>query len=155
MAGRARCAVERSSEKGSKSRPRLTYEELAKLAEDAGVSDLYDYAVASFDPLLKRRRTRSSIGFGALLEGSHKIVVSLVPGESSEEKGLRYLLYKNRFATLSGMSVEPVTSLMPAQHEDWTYEAGAGPDWEGFQGFIVSREEIDRLSAALREHRVE
>ena len=105
--------------------------------------------------MLKRRRTRSSIGFGARLEGSHKIVVSLVPGESSEEKGLRYLLYKNSFAALSGLSEEAVASLMPTQRADWTYDAVAGADFAGFKGFIVRREEIDRLSAALREHRVE
>jgi hypothetical protein len=135
----------------SKRRPRLTYEELAQLADEAGVADLYGYAVASFDLLLKRHRTRTSIGFAGFLEGSRKNVVSLVPGESSAEKGLRYLLYKNRLAALSGLSEEAVASLVPAQHADWTYDAVAGADFEGFQGFIVSREEIDRLSAALRE----
>jgi hypothetical protein len=133
----------------SKRRPRLTYEELATLAEQAGVADLYDYAVASFDPLLKRHRTRSSVGFAGLIEGSRKNVISLVPGESSEVRGLRYLLYKNRFASLAGLSEEEAVAIMPAEHDYWTYEAGAGPDWEGFQGFIVNREEIDRLAVAL------
>jgi hypothetical protein len=41
---------------------------------------------------------------------------------------------------------------MPQQHEDWAYVANGGPDWEGFEGFITGREEIDRLAGALSQH---
>ncbi len=136
----------------SKRRPRLTYEELETLAEEAGVAELYGHAVASFEPLLKKHTTRTSIGFAGLFEGSRKNVISLLPGQGSATEGLRYLLYKNRFATLTGLSEEALVAVMPALHDYWTYDDGAGPDWEGYQGFIVSREEIDRLSAALTEH---
>jgi len=136
----------------SKRRPRLTYEELQALAEDAGVAELYEHAVASLEPLLKKHTTRTTIGFAGQIEGSRKNVISLVPAESSAAEGLRYLLYKNRLASLTGMSEAGVEGLVPAMHDDWAYEEDGGPDWEGYQGFIVSREEIDRLSAALSRH---
>lgn len=40
---------------------------------------------------------------------------------------------------------------MPQRHDDWTYVANGGPDWEGYEGFITSREEIDRLAGALSQ----
>ena len=136
----------------SKRRPRLTYQELEALAEDAGVAELYGHAVASLEPLLKKHTTRTTIGFAGQIEGSRKNVISLLPGESSAAEGLRYLLYKSRFATLTGLSEAGVEGVVPALHDFWTYEEGGGPDWEGYQGFIVSREDIDRLSAALSGH---
>ncbi len=86
----------------SKRRPRLTYEELEALAEDAGVAELYGHAVASLEPLLKKHTTRTTIGFAGQIEGSRKNVISLLPGESSTAEGLRYLLYKNRLASADG-----------------------------------------------------
>jgi len=51
---------------------------------------------------------------------------------------LRYRLYKNRYAELAGRLLTEVESLMP------------GPDWEGYEGFISERHEVDRLAAARR-----
>lgn len=138
----------------SKRRPNLTPEELLKLAKDSGVADLYQHAVGAFEPLMKFRTTLSSIGFTGKLGGSQKVVVSLIPGpdQSGAGQGLRYQLYKNRFAELTGLSETALLGIVPAHHDDWVYEGGAGPDWEGFQGFIVTSEEIDRLATALSQH---
>jgi len=132
----------------SKRRPNLTSEELAKMADEAGVAELYGHAVAAFGPLMKFRTTRSSIGFTGTVAGSQKVVISLLPGpdNSSASQGLKYQLYKSRLAELTGLSEEGLLGVVPAHHDYWIYEAG----WEdGFQGFISSREEIDRLAAAL------
>lgn len=137
----------------SKRRPNLTYEELAQRAQESGVARLYQHAVSSLEQALQKHTTRSSIGFASLFEGSRKNVISLLPGESSEADGLRYQLYKNRFATLVGQAGAEVEALMPASHEDWIYYPSAGPDYEGFQGFIRSRDEIDRLANALASSR--
>jgi Endonuclease NucS C-terminal domain len=136
----------------SKRRPNLSYEELNMLAAEAGVRDLYDYAVDAFEGLLQKHTTRSSIGFASLLDGSRKTVLSLLPGDSSADEGLRYRLYKNRYAELANLQVNEVTGLLPRRHDDWIYgPSDAGPDWEGFEGFIVDRQEIDRLAGALRQ----
>jgi hypothetical protein len=134
---------------GSKRRPNLTYDELAKLAEESGVGELYQHAVSSFERVLQKLTTRSSIGFAGLLEGSRKSIISLLPSESSDTEGLRYQLYKHRFAELAGMTDAEVARLIPTSHEDWIYYASAGADYEGFQGFIRTRDEIERLAEAL------
>lgn len=137
----------------SKRRPNLTYEELAQLAAESGVQELYQHAVSSFEHALQKHTTRSSIGFAGLFEGSRKNVISLFPGECSEAEGLRYQLYKNRFAALVGQVDREVESLLLESHEDWIYYPSAGSDYEGFQGFIRSRDEIDRLANALAASR--
>ena len=148
--------VERSvrTKGASKRRPNLTYEELETQAGEAGVRDLYDYAVATFEPLLQKRTTQSSIGFAGVVDGSRKNVISFLPGDRNVDEGLFYRLYRNRFAALATVPLAVVETLMLARHQDWTYDPSGGPDWEGFEGFegfIASREEIDRLAEALKQ----
>jgi hypothetical protein len=145
--------VERSvrTKGASKRRPNLTYEELEAQADESGVRELYDYAVAAFETMLQKRTTQSSIGFGGSFDGSRKNIVSLLPGESDAENGLFYRLYKNRFAELAALSAADAEALMPRHHEDWSFDPSKNdPDWSGFEGFIASREEVDRLAGALR-----
>ena len=84
----------------SKRRPNLSYEELEAHATQAGVAELYEYAVAAFEAVLKKQTTRSSIGLVGSFDGSRRVVISLLPGDSSADEGLHYQLYKNRFADL-------------------------------------------------------
>lgn len=142
---------QRTRTKGvSKRRNYLSYEELSALATDAGVRELYDHAVESFEPLLKKNRTLSSVGFAGLFAGSQKQVVSFIPGESDTERGLRYQLYKHRFADLAGLEVGDLDALLPATRDFWEYTKNTEPDYQGFTGFIRDRSEIDRLAHALR-----
>lgn len=132
----------------SKRRPPLTYEELENLAKESGVEDLYQHAVPAFGNYLQRHTTRSTIAFGAHLEGRRKVVISLLPGKSSVADGLAYQLYKHRFAALTSMTEADVEGLMPASHGHWEYGSD-DPDWAGFEGYIRTPEEIDRLATAL------
>ena len=137
----------------SKRRPPLTYAELDAQSEESGVAELYRYAVASFERMLQKHTTRSAIGFSGLFDGSRNNVISLLPGGSSAAEGLGFQLYRNRFAQLAGLEPDAVAALLPAAHEHWIYYEAAGADYEGFQGFIQSREEVNRLSDALsRRH---
>ena len=132
----------------SKRRPNLTPEELASLAQASGVQDLYDYALESFGRHLRKGTTRSTMRFTGPLGGGNKVVVSLLPGQSSSAEGLHYQFYKQRFAVLANLTEEEVEALMPASREDWAYSPD-DPDRTGFEGFIRTREEIDRLARAL------
>ena len=85
----------------SKRRRNLTIAELDLLAEQAGVSDLYDYAVSMFGPPRLRRSTSScSIRFEANLAGRRKVILGLIPGDSTTERGLHFQLYGSRYAEL-------------------------------------------------------
>lgn len=133
----------------SKRRPNLTYEELSRCAEEAGVHELYEYAVSAFGKALQKNTTRSSVAFSGLLEGSRKTVVSLLPGESNSQEGLRYQLYKHRFGSLVGIGQTDVRGLLPEGSEDWIYHPGAEPDYEGYQGFLHNSDDVDRLARTL------
>ena len=135
----------------SKRRPNLTYEELDSTAEEVGVQDLYRYAVATFEVQLQKNRTMSSIGFTGLFDSSRKTVISLLPQRSSTDEGLRYQVYFLRFRTLARLSEEDGLAVMPAHRDPWAYVESAGPEYEGFQGFITDNEEIDRLAEALAD----
>lgn len=132
----------------SKRHPNLTPEELGRLAQESGVQELYNYVVESFERHLRRGTTRSTMRFTGRLGGGNKVVVSLLPGQSSSADGLHYQLYKHRFAALAGLSEEEVEALLPASNKDWEYGPD-DPDWAGYEGFIRTREEIDRLANPL------
>ena len=102
------------------------------------------------EPLLQKQTTRSSIRFAGSFNGSRKVVISLLPAESNAGEGLHYQLYKHRYAELTRLSATEVESLMPKRHDYWSARGTTpGPDWEGFQGFITNRQEVDRLAGAL------
>ena len=139
----------RSRVKGTSKRlPNLTHDELEGLAEAAGVHELYGHAVSGFGIVLRRHTTRHSIVFTAPLDGSRKAIISLWPDESHTADGLKYQLYKRRFAAFAGLTEADVEELAPASRGHWAYVPD-DPDFEGFEGYIRTCEEIDRLAAAL------
>ena len=146
--------VERKTRTGGSSKPRrnLTWSELEDLADEHGVKDLYDHALTAFRPVLNTQRTRSSLAFAGLFpSGSRKVVISVLPGHSSADDGLHYQIYQRRFEEFAGLSSSEFKSLLPPRHEPWEYYGSADPDWQGFQGFIKSRKEIDGLAGALNQ----
>ena len=137
------------SKGSSKRRPPLTYTELEAIAEENGVAELYRYAVSSFSQYLQKHTTRSSIGFTGPINDSRKTVISLLPGESNAPDGLRFQIYGNRFAQMADLSKDEVKNHMPEANEYWIFYPEASSDYEGFQGFINSKVEIDRIAAAF------
>lgn len=131
----------------SKRHPNLTYDQLATIAEEKGVKELYRQAVAGLERFFQRHTTRSSIGFTASFHGSRKTVVSLIPQESNATDGLRFQLYFLRLRTFFNLSEETALEILPSRREPWIYYESAGPDYEGFQGFFANFAEIDRFFA--------
>jgi hypothetical protein len=128
---------------GSKRRPNLTYEELESLAAEKGVQELYHHAVTNLERYFQKHTTRSSIVFASMFSGSRKAVVSLIPQESSASDGLRFQLYSLRLRTFLNRSEDDVLAMLPSCRDPWIYNEGAGPDYEGFQGFFATPAEID------------
>lgn len=137
---------------GPKRLPNLTFEDLRAAAVDVGVGDLYNYAVSTFGKAqLQKRTTRSSIAFEGSIGGNRKVVVSLIPRASSAERGLNFQLYKTRYAQLGRLTDDETKARMPTDHGDWAYITDGGPDWEGFEGFIHTTAEIDRMAGPLNQ----
>ena len=62
------------------------------IAAEAGVGDLYDYAVGAFEGALQKKRTRTSIGFARrFANGSRKSRLS-APRPGREQQGGRLAL---------------------------------------------------------------
>lgn len=134
----------------SKRRPKLSYEELKTQAEEAGVDELYEHAVATFAsvPALRRYTSTSGIGFQAQLNESWKSILTFTPSESRPGE-LRYRLYKHRYAELANITLEEAESHMPAAEKRQPYLAD-NPEYAGYDGMITSAAEIDRLTQPLR-----
>lgn len=132
----------------SKRRPRVSYEELDAQAEEAGVSELYQHALASFGAALRRYTSTSGIGFQAPVDGSWKTIVTFTPSESRPGE-LRYRLYKNRYAELAKVTLEEAETRMPAAEKRQPYLA-EDPQYAGYDGMITSAAEIDRLAKPLQ-----
>jgi hypothetical protein len=130
----------------SKRRPNLSFEELEHSAKENGVSELYGYAVSVFGAVFPRKRTTAtSLGFEGNLHGGRRVVISLIPRDSSDGR-LGFQIYKTRFAQLANIPVEKVVDLLPSDHKDWSYYLGASADWQGYSGLITGHDDIDRIA---------
>ncbi len=132
----------------SKRRPKLSYQELEAQADEAGVTELYQHAVDAFGSALRSYTSTSGIGFQSQIDGSWKSIVTFTPSESQSGE-LRYRLYKHRYATLAGITLEEAEALMPAAERREPY-LPENPDYAGYEGMITSAAEIDRLAQPLR-----
>lgn len=130
--------------------PNLTDEELKQQAEEGGVLDLYQHALRQLDGKLQKYRTSSCIRFQTMIDGKQKVVLRILPMDSSKSQGLRYQIFKNRFAAHVGRTVEEIEELMPKIRNDWKMFPGKGdPDYDGFEGYIAEKEEIDKMVSVI------
>lgn len=134
----------------SKRRPNLTYEELDTIATNQRVQEPYRHAVENLERSFQKHTTRSSIGFTAMLDGSRKTVLSLIPQESNASDGLRFQVYSRRLRTWLHLSEDDDLAMLPLRRDPWIYYETAGPDYEGYQGFFTSRAEIGSFIDGLR-----
>jgi hypothetical protein len=141
--------VQQGSQRGSKSKrqPNRTVEELLETAERAGVGQLYRYLAKALGDHLQRGTTRSSLAFSGRFENSTKVVLSLIPGESSESTGLRFHVYLYRLAKLLQLDAPAIEAHLPESREEWKYWSGADEDYSGAAGYFRTSEEIARFVA--------
>jgi hypothetical protein len=129
----------------SKRRRYLLYEELRQLAEQNGIGDLYQRLVSGLEQRLSKHTTRSSIAFAGMFDTSRKTVISLLPGESDQERGLAFQIYLERFKKLFALSDEQALAMLPPRREAWKYYETASPDYAGFRGYFARSAEADRF----------
>jgi len=135
----------------SKRRPNLTYKELQELADDNGVGELYQQLVqgltACFD---SRNRTRSSITFIGKLEGKRNTIFSLIPGDSSAERGVRFQVFIDRLVQHLGAEKESLIAVFPPGTQDYKPWEDAPPH---LAGFFRTSDDIVQFLSSLRELR--
>jgi len=138
----------------SKRRPNLSHEELEQLAAQNNVADRYVRLVSGLEEHLSKHTTRSSVCFAGVFDKSRKIVISLLPGESNRENGLRFQIYFKRFMQLFGFPEEQALALLPARQVPWQYHGSASPDYSGFEGYFADLTEVDRLLQGIAKTKV-
>jgi hypothetical protein len=135
----------------SKRKPRLTCEELQEIAEKNGVGEKYKRIVGEllkyFDQSVT---TRSSIAFIGILgeKKSANRIFSILPKESDSEKGVRFVVYIDRFADYFHIEKEDARDILPSYEEKAEYEEWAG---EFGGGFFRDEKQIEKFSADLNE----
>jgi len=118
----------------SKRKPPLTYEELEEIAEKNGVGNLYRKIIENLSKYFDQNvTTRSSVAFIGFKkeDRSRMTILSILPGESSPEKGVRYTVYMNRFTDYFGVDREKAKVILPSYEQkvgygEWAGEFGGG-----------------------------
>ena len=127
----------------SKRKPRLSYDQLQEIADQANDGEMYKILVNKMPSFFDgRSTTRSSIVFIGYFGDSRNNIFSLLPPESDNENGLRFQVYINRFAEYFKISTEKAISILPEHKEEWEYSLGASDEYKGFAGFFSKIEEV-------------
>jgi hypothetical protein len=159
----------------SKRLPNLSFEELEQIAESHGVGNLYRCLVEGLESGLLKSTTRSSVAFKGLFNlgeisfkrqdrqiaaqeriskqgaevKSKRTVISFIPGESSAKEGLYFQVYKRRVKEWTGKTEDVILANLPTNIRPWSFGT-AIEDWDGYQGFIKTPEEANRLIDLLK-----
>lgn len=145
---------QRSIETGRSKRRRLSLEELEAIAEEKGVGELYRTLVETFRTQFDYTRTTgSSVAFKAPYNGERNVMLSLIPQQSSAEKGVKFQLYGKRVMHRFGIPTAELAAALPSDTESWAYYDGAPDDWAGYQGYFASSEDALRLTLAWNASR--
>lgn len=131
----------------SKRRNTLTFAELRETAEGNGVGELYRQAVDGLWNIFDDRgTTMSSIAFISTMGKNRNTIFSLTPGESDFDKGLRFVVYDERFAENFGMDKKAVMEILPAnsqKYEPWKNAPSM------LAGFFKDKKEIEKLLTGI------
>lgn len=134
----------------SKRKPNLTYRELEELAERNGIGALYRRIADGLSKVFDQTgTTRSSLVFrGIMGEKSRHAILSLLPGESDSQKGMRFSVYIDRFASYFGIEKEfAIKDVFPSYEKERVCEESG----EAGNGYFKEESQIDEFLAKLNE----
>lgn len=142
--------VEDRARRTSKRKPKLTFEQLRQLTEDNDVGDYYTDIVSTMEKYFSKRRTRTTLTFAGRFGESSYALMNLIPGESDPEKGLRFQIFINRFASFFDADSETAVTIFPQPLEYWEYYTNAPESYQGYAGYFTSDQDVQRFVEGLR-----
>jgi hypothetical protein len=144
--------VQTNTKKSKSKRTSLSTEELAKQAAEAGVGELFEKCVERFSPYLAQKRGKSACAFGMRLpdDSSSDVVISLVPGESSADNGLRYRLYARHLSRHLGVDRDTIKGYLPPNPVSYEQYETAPASFRGWAGYIKSEKDIEGLVELMK-----
>jgi len=111
--------------RSSKSRRRLSREELNEMAKENDVQEIYKEFTKNIIPLFDRTTTsKSSLTLKGSLPDSPNTILNVFPGDSSLESGLKYQVYPKRCASFFSMEVDELEEKLPGNLKDASWENG-------------------------------
>jgi hypothetical protein len=129
----------------------LSIEELAKQSAEAGVGELFGKCAERFSQFLAQKKGKSGLTFGMRLpDDSCPSVISLVPGESSAENGLRYRLYARRLSRYLKVDQDTIKGHLPPNPVSYEHYENAPPGFKGWAGYIKSEKDIEGLVELMK-----
>jgi hypothetical protein len=130
----------------------LSEEELRKIAEDNGVGELFSITVDGLASLFDYKGTTlSSVAFSGLQEGKMNTIFSIIPGQSSQQNGLKFQVYLKRFAKYFGITEPEAEKILPTNKKEWKFYKNAPPEYSGYEGFFKDKEEVKTFLSRLQE----
>ena len=139
--------VEQNIKRSGSKRTVPTPEEMAEVATKAGVGELFKQTTDSLSQYLQPKKRKTACAFAAKLPDGRRnaVVFSLVPGESSAEKGLRYQLYSKRLSECLGVDENTIRATCLPNRERYDAWQGAPEDLRGWAGYIRNNEDIQKI----------
>ncbi|MEM2095942.1 MAG: endonuclease NucS [Candidatus Caldarchaeum sp.] len=136
----------------TKKKSSLTEEELRNIAQDNGVGGLYSRIFEGLEQLFDDWvTTQSSVAFIGRQNGIMKTIFSILPGQSSQQDGLKFQVYLKRFASYFNMEDEAEAEhILPSSKTKWK-RIKTSPEYSGYEGFFRNIEEVEKFLNKLRE----
>ncbi|MBD2363878.1 DUF91 domain-containing protein [Anabaena minutissima FACHB-250] len=134
--------IVQSSRKANK-----TYEELAQIAENKGVGNIYKLIYQGLiDYQFWTKTTTTCITF---TDKKRRVICNLIPDESNQELGLKFKIYLNRLSEYLNKPEETIAKFLP------NIEPISQEEWSGLivQGFFHNEESANHFLKKLNEGR--
>ena len=142
---------QKAQTKGAKKRAvSLTLYDLAEIAENNGVGELYRKISEGLRGKFKIQTGQTMLRFKGKIEDSEKAIFNLIPEKSYKGEGLCFQIYLSRFAAYANLSEESVLNILPSNKREWKYYSQATEEYSGYEGFFISDIEIEKFLDGLQ-----
>ncbi len=138
------------TKKGSKRRSRLTYEQLEQIAEQKGVTELYNTLVEKLKDYFYFKTTTTSIAFLGKINEQKVTIFHLSPPDSNLDDGLKFRVYFQRICQYLDTSPEKMLKLLPENKKDWIPWQNSSPEYSGYEGYFKNMGEVERFLEGLK-----
>jgi len=137
---------------GRTKRTVATPQQMEDAASAAGLGELYRILRQSLSSYLRIGYTKTTCFFsGKVSDGSVKVICSLVPGDSSAEDNLRFIVYSKRLAEFTGVDESTIEQHLPLGWEEYEYYPNAPEDLTGWKVYIKNEQDISKFMDVLIE----
>ena len=118
---------------------------LRQVAVDRGVAELWDLAISGFGRIAKKKRTQTTLYFSKRLDEGDRAVLSILPGMSSEERGLAVVVVFDHLARAFGIDEIKVKEVCGSPAEE-TFPSSYA---EANNNYYLRREQLESLIGLL------